>query len=275
MSLKNIMKINLAIIIAFASIFVSCKSGSQSGNQDQNADSLNKEEIAQNVKDIVYPLPTPFEMTQMLNDMGAKFVGNALNPANKVEKYFTEKSKAVNLGIYGADLAYCATYDKKQEVQSYMEALKTLVDALGVNVDYSKMLSEDFKTKINNKDTLTKLITNTFFDTYKFLNDKSNPDLALMMTSGMWVELMYIATHISADTYNNPEIVKIISQQKDSYAKLMELLAQRNANADIKELEGKLNILKPAFDKVDQGLKKEDYNLILKTIESVRNSFVS
>ncbi len=275
MSLKNFMKISLGIVIAFASILTSCKSGSQSGNQDQNADTLNKEEIAQDVKDVVYPLPTPFEMTKMLNDIGAKFVGNALNPANKVEKYFTEKSKAVNLGVYGADLAYCATYEKKQEMQGYMEALKTLVDQLGVSVDYSQLLSEEFKTKVNNKDTLTKIITNTFFDTYKFLNEKSNPDLAIMMTSGMWVELMYIATHISADTYNNPEIVKIISQQKDSYAKLMEILAQRNANADIKDLEQKLNTLKPAYDKVEQGLTKDDYNLILKTIESVRNSFVS
>ncbi|HEX2936533.1 MAG TPA: hypothetical protein VHO72_14350 [Bacteroidales bacterium] len=275
MSLKNFMKINLALVIAFASILTSCKSGSQSGNQDQNADTLNKDQIAQDVKDVVYPLPTPFEMTKMLNDIGAKFVGNALNPANKVEKYFTEKSKAVNLGVYGADLAYCATYEKTQEMQSYMESLKTLVDQLGVNVDYSKLLSEEFKTKVNNKDTLTEIITNTFYDTYKFLNEKSNPDLAIMMTSGMWVELMYIATHISADTYNNPEIVKIISQQKDSYAKLMEILAQRNTNADIKDLEQKLNALKPAFEKVEQGLTKQDYNVILKTIESVRNAFVS
>jgi hypothetical protein len=275
MLLKNFMKTNLAIILAFTVILASCKSGSQSGNQDQNTDSLNKAEITQNVKDVVYPLPTPFEMTKMLNDIGAKFIGTALNPANKVEKYFTEKSKALNLGIYGADLAYCATYDKKQESQVYMESLKTLIDALGINIDYRKMLSDDFKAKVNNKDTLIQLVTNTFFETYQYLEGKSNPDYAVMMVSGMWIESMYIATHISADTYNNPEIVKIISNQKDSYTKLMELLAKRNANTDIKELEQKLNTLKSAYDKVDQGLRKEDYQLIMKTIENIRNAFVS
>jgi hypothetical protein len=275
MSSKNFIKNNLAIILAFAVILASCKSGNKSGNQEQDADTLNKEEITQNVKDVVYPLPTPFEMTQMLNDIGAKFIGSALNPANKVEKYFTEKSKALNLGVYGADLAYCATYDKKQESQVYMESLKTLIDALGINVDYSKMLSEEFKAKVNNKDTLIELVTNTIFDTYAYLDGKSNPDYAVMMISGMWIESLYIATHISADTYNNPEIVKIIAKQKDSYTKLMELLAKRNANADIKELEEKLNTLKSAYDKVDQGLRKEDYQLIMKTIESVRNTLVS
>jgi hypothetical protein len=275
MLLKNFMKTNLAIILAFTVILASCKSGSQSGNQDQNTDSLNKAEITQNVKDVVYPLPTPFEMTKMLNDIGAKFIGTALNPANKVEKYFTEKSKALNLGIYGADLAYCATYDKKQESQVYMESLKTLIDALGINIDYRKMLSDDFKAKVNNKDTLIQLVTNTFFETYQYLEGKSNPDYAVMMVSGMWIESMYIATHISADTYNNPEIVKIIANQKDSYTKLMELLAKRNANTDIKELEQKLNTLKSAYDKVDQGLRKEDYQLIMKTIENIRNAFVS
>lgn len=275
MSLKNFMKINLALVIAFASILTSCKSGSQSGNQDQNADTLNKDQIAQDVKDVVYPLPTPFEMTKMLNNIGVNYSSAILNPVNKAEKYFTEKSKAVNLGVYGADVAYAATYDQKQDVKLYLKALKTLVDQLGVSIDYSKMLSDEFKEKINNKDTLINFITVTYNDTYKNLKGKGNQELAAMMVTGMWVEVMYIATNISKDSYNNPEIVKLIAKQKDSYNKLLELLGSMNSNKDIKDLETKFMVLKPVYDKVDQGLYQKDYELILKTIQDVRKSFVS
>jgi hypothetical protein len=94
------------------------------------------------------------------------------------------------------------------------------------------------------------------------------------MVAGMWVELMYIGTNISQDSYNYSGLVTIISKQKASYEKVMELLAGRNANTDIKSLETKLQVLKPVFDKVDAGLSETDYNLILQTIKSVRSTLV-
>jgi hypothetical protein len=94
------------------------------------------------------------------------------------------------------------------------------------------------------------------------------------MITGMWVELMYIATNISEDSYNFTGMVDIISKQKASYEKVMDLLASRNTNPDIKNLETKLQALKPAFDKVDAGLSETDYNLILQTIRSVRGSVI-
>jgi hypothetical protein len=275
MLLNSILRSKLAVILAGAIVITSCQGG-KSGNQGQaSADSLKKEEIAQTVKKVIYPLPSPYELSQMLNTIGAKFSAKSLNPADKADKYFTEKNKAVNLGVYGADLGYCAIYDKKQESQVYMKSVKTLIDDLGITVDYSRMLSDEFKEKVANKDTLVEVITKTIFDTYGFLSEKSNPDLAVMMVSGMWVESMYIATHISEATYNNTEMVKLIVSQKVALNKLLEQLASRNANADIKDLETKLLILKPIYDKVDKGLTPEDYKSILKTIETVRKSFVS
>jgi hypothetical protein len=269
---------NTLFVLSVAVVFTlaSCKSGNTGTEQDTaSADTVNKSEISQEVKDVVYPLPTPFEVTKMLNEIGAKYNSSVLNPANKAEKYFTESSKAVNLGVYGADLAYAATYDKKQDIKLYSGALKKLADELGINIDYSSLIDEVNKDKFNNKDTLATFITNTFFDTYQYLSKKSNPDLAIVMTSGVWVELMYIATNISEDTYHYSGIVKLITDQKGSYTKLMELLASRNANPEIKDLETKLSVLKPVFDKIDTGLSETDYALILKTIKEVRKSFVS
>ncbi len=276
MNLRNALLNTLSLLtIAIVFVFTSCKSGNSGEVADTlNADSVDMATLSQDVKDVVYPLPTPFEVTNMLTQIGAKYNSAILNPTNKAEKYFTESSKAINLGIYGADLAYAATYEQKQDVKLYSKSLKTLVDELGINIDYSLMLSDEFKEKLNNKDTLVNYISKTFYDTYQFLGKKSNPDLALLMGSGVWVELMYIATNISEDTYNYSGIVKLITDQKDSYTKLMALLAARNSNADIKALETQLSVLKPVFDKIDAGLSEGDYKIILNTIKEVRKSLV-
>jgi galactitol-specific phosphotransferase system IIB component len=276
MFLKKLLHNNLTIVIAATVVFASCQSGNKSGNSGQpGADSTKLTEISKDVKDVIYPLPTPFETTKMLNDMGAKYVSSSLNSVAKADKYFTEKSKAVNLGIYGADVAYAVTYNQKQDVKVYSKAVKTLLDQLGINVDYTNLLTDEAREKMNNKDTLISVITNTFHNTYKNLNEKNNPELAVMMISGMWVELMYIATHISEDTYHNSGVVKLITNQKDSYSKLMSLLSGRNTNADVKSLESQLQVLKPVFDKIDSGLSEKDYLLILQTIQNVRNSLAA
>jgi hypothetical protein len=266
---------SLAIVVIAVFFLSSCKGGMKSSEQDQLAmDSLSKELLATDIKEVLYPLPAPFEMTTMLNDIGATYAPKNLNPASKIDKYITEQSKAVNLGIYGADLAYASTYEQQQDIQTYLNAIKTLADQLGVNYDFSKLLSDEYKVKFENKDSLTAIITNTIYDTYQYLDQESNPELAVNMVTGMWVELMYIATNISEKSYNFTGMVDIISKQKTSYEKVMSLLSARNTNADIKNLETKLQVLKPVYDKVDSGLSESDYNLILTTIKAVRNSLV-
>ena len=273
---KTLSKINTLVLVVLTVLFLaSCKGGNKQAEADQlSSDSLTKELLATDIKEVLYPLPAPFELTKMLNDIGATYSSKNLNAAGKVEKYMTEQSKAVNLGIYGADLAYASTYQQQQDIQNYLNSIKTLADQLGVTYDFTKLLSDEYKVKFENKDSLTAIVTNTIYDTYQYLDQKSNPDLAVSMVTGMWVELMYIATNISENSYNFTGMVDIISQQKASYEKVMELLNARNTNPAIKDLETNLQVLKPVYDKVNTGLSETDYNLILKTIKSVRNSLV-
>ncbi len=258
------------------SILASCKGNNQSIEQNLlTADSLYKEEFLQDVAESVYPLPTPFEMTNMLIDIGATYNSKIANPSENVNKYLTEQSKALGLGIFGADLTYASTFQHQQDIQTYLDVIKTLADQLGIDVDYAELLSDENKEKYNNKDSLASIITRTIFDTYEYLDEMSNPDLSVLMVTGVWIELMYIATHVSEDSYNYSGIVDIIVNQKGSFEKVLNLLDARNANVEIKDLEVKLQVLTPVYDKVTSGLSKQDYETILRTIRSVRNSIVA
>lgn len=273
---NKIRRFNTYLMIAISVvILVSCKGVNKQTDQDEIlVDSINKELLASDVKDVLYPLPTPFEITQMLSDIGATYLSKNLNDAANVDKYITEQSKALNIGIYGADLVYASTYSQQQDVQTYLGSIKQLADDLGIAYDYSLLLSDEYRSKFENKDSLTNIVTNTIFDTYQYLDQKSNPDLAVSMVTGVWVELMYLATNISENSYNYTGMVDIIANQKVSYEKVLELLAARSSNEEIRDLEARLAVIKPAFDKVDSGLSEDDYEMILTTIQEVRNTLI-
>jgi hypothetical protein len=233
------------------------------------------QEVKSDVQDIVYPLPAPFELSQQLDRAGASYVGNVLNPVSNADKYFTEKSKALALGVYGADLAYAGTYNNAKDINKYSGVLKSLVDDLGINVKYTDYFSDDSREKLNNKDTLVKVVSNVFYDTYTFLNKKSDPALAALVVSGTWVEGLYIATHITQDTYNNNEMVKLIYDQSKSLEKVISLLDKFENNEMVAGISGALKKLKAMYDETNGSLTKEQLDTITKTIETIRSSIVS
>src|SRR5690606_2848690 len=107
---------------------------------------------------------------EMLNRIGASYILNLSNPVSNVERYLTEKSKALNLGVYSSDLSYASTYNQKQATIDYMDVSKKLIDALNVSAAISPDILEQIEAEQENKEELVALITNTFFDTYEYLN---------------------------------------------------------------------------------------------------------
>src|SRR5690606_28686195 len=91
-----------------------------SGDNAESTDTLEKTRVEQDVREFVYPLPTTFEVTEMLNRIGAAYILTLSNPVSNVERYLTEKAKAINLGVYSADLSYASTYNQKQATIDYM-----------------------------------------------------------------------------------------------------------------------------------------------------------
>lgn len=86
--------------LSFAFVLTSCGGGQQASTEAQD-ENLPKDSLVKEVTK--YPLPTAFEVTNLLNKAGASYILSLSNSTSNVDKYFTEKSKAINLGIYGAD----------------------------------------------------------------------------------------------------------------------------------------------------------------------------
>lgn len=256
---------------------VNC-SGGQKGAPAEGASSeakLEKEEFEEKVREVVYPLPTAFEVTEMINKVEASYIIGITNETGNIDKYFTDKDQAINLGVYSADLSYASTYNMKQEIMTYMEALENLVVELGITGAFSVSFIDEVEANIDNKDVLVELITGSFYDTYEYLVKNNKEDLSLLVLAGTWIEGMYISCNISETIYHNPELVKVILHQKSSLDKLVELLEQHKEHESVQAVLNDLNPIKAVYDSVDEtGITEQQLIDIIEQTNAIRKKII-
>ena len=257
--------------------FVNCSGGKKGEPVDDTSTEakLEKSEIEKKVRDVIYPMPTAFEVTDMINDIEASYILGLTNETSNVDKYFTNKDQAINLGVFSADLSYASTYNMKQEVMNYMEASENLVLELGIAGAFSISFIDEVEENIDNKDVLVELITGSFYDTYEYLVKNNKEDLSLLVLAGTWVEALYISCNISETIYHNPELVKIILHQKSSLGELMELLDPYKDHENIQPVLANLKPIKDVFDGIDEtGITESQLTSIIEQISDIRKSFI-
>ncbi len=270
----------VTIVLLVALVLSACQSGQKkesnsSDTESATAQKIEKEDIEQDVREFVYPLPTTFEVTEMLNRIGASYILTLSNAPENVDKYLTEKKQALNLGVYGADLSYASTYNQKQQIMSYLEACKKLVDALNISGALPSDIFEQIEKNEDDKDKLVEIITNIFYDTYDYLNVNGRGSVSMLVLSGSWVEALYITTNISEDTYQNKEMVKIVMDQKSSLNKLIGLMKVHDDDPAVKEVMSQLEPLSKIYNMVEENAISEDQmNQIIEEVTVLREDFV-
>ena len=171
-----------------------------------------------------YPLPTAFDVTKLLVEAGASYILNLCNPVGNVNRYLSLKSKALNLGIYGADLSYAATYNQAQETMQYLDVSRELIEDLEIEAGFNQELVKSIERNIDNVDSLIHYITESFYRTYEYLTSNEQDDMSILVMAGSWVEALYITTQISMISKDNSKIIEIISQQDSSLETLLEVM---------------------------------------------------
>ncbi|HKL38209.1 MAG TPA: hypothetical protein VJ876_04885 [Bacteroidales bacterium] len=268
-----------ALIVGLGFSFNGCKQSQKDqgeGDQQAQGEKITKSEIKQDVSEMVYPLPSNFEITETLNEIGASFIISLSSDIENVNKYVTEDRQALNLGVYSADLSYATTYNMKQYTMDYMDVTKQLVQELGITGAYSPDFIEQIKSNFDNKDRLVDMVTNSFYNTYKFMQQQGKDELSVLVVAGTWIEAMYITTHVSENTFHNKQIVDLIREQKKSLKKLIDLLKPFNENQSVSMvLEGLQPIYKVYQNRSEDGFTQKQVQKIQNLTGEIRNKIIS
>jgi len=267
----------IAIFLTIIFIFSGCtgkspKSTQQTDESTSTGAMESKDEIVKEISD--YPLPTSFEVTRLLIEAGASYILDLCNQTNNVGKYISLKSKALNLGIYGADLSYAATYNQTQETMQFLEASSTLIDELQISTAFNQTLVDRVEANIDNVDSLIIIISDSFYDSYEYLQQNKQDKISLLILAGSWIEALYISTQITSITKEDQEIIEIISDQKSSLLKLLELMEPVKDDPVIKDIYISLASIKVLYDNASDPFSQKDLDKVLEETEVLRSSII-
>jgi hypothetical protein len=265
-------KFSILLLATVAVIFiVSC--GTKQAKQAEDSSLTPKEEAFKSVTK--YPIPTAFEVIKLLNNAGASYILSQSNPVENVDKYIPAKSKALNLGVYGADLSYASTYQMKQETMNYLKVSKKLIDELQITSAFNVEFAQRVEKNIDNKDSLIHIISDSFYDTYEFLVNNGKDNTSLLVMTGSWVEGLYITTQMAIISKNSEDILKIVANQKEPLTKLLELMKPYSNDKDITEMADALKPLADIFASIGaDNLTKEQFEQITKSVIQIRSAIV-
>jgi hypothetical protein len=261
------------LIFAFTGLS-SCKNRTAE-NQQKKVELEQVKAIESEIEANVYPLPTSASVMKMLTDLEVGYVIGITNPVENSNKYFTSKSRSINLGTYGADLSYVTLYNMQQEVINYLDAIRSMSNELNMSKIYNEALYDDVKNNFDNRDELVKILTKSFNDTYTFMRDNDQQTLALLVVGGAWVEGMHLSVNVSETAFNAEGFSKLLLEQKKSFELFLDLAKPYAADAMIIDFILELDPIKKVYESIGTSLTFDDIKRIKDAIEAVRAKIVS
>lgn len=232
-------------VLSVSLILTACGGDPEGPKVDPNAaESMDK------AKKVFYAVPSPSELALMIRKTGANFDKKILNPVDNAGNYETIKSKAIALGIYGADLSYVSAFDQTQEALSYMNACKKLADGLGITGAIDQKTLERMEANLNKKDSLLNIIADTYMETDEYLKSNESETVAALVVAGGYIEGLYISVQVAAANQNNTEILARIAEQKDVVENLFGLLNANKDEPSVQEVITEMTPVKNLLEKI-------------------------
>lgn len=234
--------------------------GSPTDTDQAITNSMDTEDVSHNeasaanvrkMKSIFYAVPSPMEMASLLKRAGAQYDMNILNDVKNVNAYTTARSRALNLGIYGADLSYASIFNQNQESIIYLSCTKKLADNLGVTKAFDENTIERMETNVDNRDSLLNIVSETYYVLDAYLKENGRDHISAMVIAAGWVEGLYLATQVASNDENpEPALLNRIAEQSLSLRNLVELVSAYNTNQELDDILADLAQIEASFKEV-------------------------
>jgi len=239
---------NTLLFLVLSIFIISCNNSTKPAKEMDTFDDIEVDEKVAEAVD--FPLPSAVEIVDLLNKTGAGYIFDATNPPENVDNYISYKQKAINLGIYGADLTYTITYGKKNETAAYLDNFVLLIEDLEIS-----NLDQDFFIKVqnnlDNKDSLMIIVKKAIYDTHMHLKETNKDEIALYALVGSWAESVYLVGSTLKFSENKKPLYELILNHKDDLSEIIALIKPHKNTEEFKELYASLEEINNVFSKME------------------------
>ena len=251
-----------------------------------------------NINGEMFSIPSPIQTSLLLKQVGSKYNKEILNTPKGVDLYPTKFQKAINLGVFGADMGYVIIYDQTQDALLYMQSIKGIAEDLGLIGAFNQALVNRFEKNMGIQDSILSLVSDAYRTSDSYLKDQERNDVGALILAGGFIESLYFASQVAEQT-KDKEIIKRIGEQKTSLENLIKLLSPYYEKEEFKNFTDLLIDLTKEFEKVeyvyvyekpytDQANKittinsrteikitDEQFAAIAKKVKDIRNKIIS
>jgi hypothetical protein len=233
---------------------------------DQSTQVLPKNDTASSgllkINNQIFSIPSPIQTALLIKKNGYSYDKKVLNLPENYSKYDTKYKKALNLGVYGADLGYISLYDQSQDALVYMASVEKLATDVGVANAFDAALLKRFQVNMGKQDSLLSMVSEAFRKSDAYFKDNKQGDISSLILVGGWVESLYFAIEANAHT-NQKDIVRRIAEQKISLQNIIKMLSPYNSRPEYADLIKNLTNLSNVFDNVEFV-----YNFVAPTVDA-------
>ena len=202
--------------------------------------------------EILKSIPSPIQLTSALKAANIPFNSSVINNSANLSNYNSSFSKALNLGIYGADLGYINFYEKNNDAISCLNNIKLLAEDLKVSQFFDFETINRLAQNSKNIDSLIYISTSSFADMDEYLKENGRRNISVLIMYGGWIESMHLLLSSKKDPNQLPETVKErIGEQKIVLENLIVIFDAYKKQPKFLNLIKNLNELNDIYKKVD------------------------
>ncbi|TLX77154.1 hypothetical protein E9993_05590 [Labilibacter sediminis] len=237
-------------------LFSACSGNSGKTNKTESDDftldeaALNQDaplELSEEIiGDVIQNISSPVEMAALIKKSGVDFSQKILNKPERISDYNTSFKRALNLGVFSADLGYINTFDKNTIVISYLLGIKELAEGIKVGQFFDFNSLKQIATNSNNLDSLMEISVNSFNKMDSYLREQNRSNVSTLIVTGAWIEGLYIAGSVIKETKDS-ELINRIGEQKDIIDILLIILNNYSADPNFAEMVTRMEQIKQAY----------------------------
>ncbi|MGB6037209.1 MAG: hypothetical protein WBG42_13130 [Cryomorphaceae bacterium] len=249
--MKNFRVVPIVLISCVLLFAAAC--GEKSVEKSENAQSLALDSAKSSIVNVsgeLFSIPSPIQTAMLIQKSEAEYRPELLSEASRYRNFETNAQKAMNLGVFGTDMAYSSLYQDGQKALSYFKALDNLAKDLGISSAISPELVKRLGANADNPDSLVYLTGRFYEEGDAYLKKNERYDIASMIILGGWIESSYLTAQSALDG-NEAAAIRLLNQKKSSSTIVKALDKTTDTKFKKSELYQVLDSLKEAFALVE------------------------
>jgi hypothetical protein len=271
------------LILSTALVWVACNNENNSNNSEETEKQItDSQDFEKNkatlltVDGQIFSIPSPIQTALLIKDVETNYRKSILNSPQNQTLYNTKFKKAINLGIYGADLGYVTMYDQTQDAIKYLQVIRKLANELDISAAFDVSLVDRFENNLGNQDSILAMVSDAYRASDNYLKNSERNDIGALVLTGGFIESLFFSSKL-ASISKDKRLIDRVGEQKNGLENLIKLLSPYYIaeNVEIVKLVDDLINLENLYHDVEYEYEYKEPETDINTKTTTITSFTS